>query len=87
MQDWKTSADCSTHLYAVPSDYQICKESVLEESAFGLELKAVSAEDARARKREVIDHGGLMRMRVAVCFLADIRWMLASVVPGRYSCA
>ena len=59
-KDWKTSqiAQHVSTLFQNP-DYQICKESVLEEIAFGLELKAVSAEDARKKALEVIDRMGL----------------------------
>ena len=59
-KDWKTSqiAQHVSTLFQNP-DYQICKESVLEEIAFGLELKAVSAEDARKKALEVIDCMGL----------------------------
>ncbi len=59
-KDWKTSqiAQHVSTLFQNP-DYQICKESVLEEIAFGLVLKAVSAEDARKKALEVIDRMGL----------------------------
>ena len=59
-KDWMTSqiAQHVSTLFQNP-DYQICKESVLEEIAFGLELKAVSAEDARKKALEVIDRMGL----------------------------
>lgn len=59
-KDWKTSqiAQHVSTLFQNP-DYQICKESVLEEIAFGLELKGTSAEDARKKALEVIDCMGL----------------------------
>ncbi len=59
-KDWKTSqiAKHVSTLFQNP-DYQICKESVLEEIAFGLELKSTSAEDARKKALEVIDCMGL----------------------------
>lgn len=59
-KDWETSqiAQHVSTLFQNP-DYQICKESVLEEIAFGLELKAVSAEDARKKALEIIDRMGL----------------------------
>ena len=54
-KDWKTSqiAQHVSTLFQNP-DYQICKESVLEEVAFGLVLKGASAEDARQKALEVI---------------------------------
>ena len=59
-KDWKTSqiAQHVSTLFQNP-DYQICKESVLEEIAFGLELKGASAEDARCKALEVIERMGL----------------------------
>lgn len=59
-KDWKTSqiAQHVSTLFQNP-DYQICKESVLEEIAFGLELKGTSVEDARKKALEVIDCMGL----------------------------
>lgn len=54
-KDWKTSqiAQHVSTLFQNP-DYQICKESVLEEVAFGPELKGMSAEEARQKALEVI---------------------------------
>lgn len=59
-KSWKTSqiAQHVSTLFQNP-DYQICKESVLEEVAFGPELKGKSAEDARKKALEVINHMGL----------------------------
>ena len=59
-KDWKTSqiAQHVSTLFQNP-DYQICKESVLEEVAFGPELKGASTEDARKKALEVINHMGL----------------------------
>ena len=59
-KDWKKSqiAQYVSTLFQNP-DYQICKESVLEEIAFGLELKGASAEDARCKALEVIERMGL----------------------------
>ncbi len=57
---WKTSqiAQHVSTLFQNP-DYQICKESVLEEVAFGPELKGASTEEARKKALEVINHMGL----------------------------
>ncbi len=40
-------------------DRQICKDTVLEEVAFGLELQGVPTEEARARSRTVVGRFGL----------------------------
>ncbi|MST72869.1 ABC transporter ATP-binding protein [Olsenella porci] len=53
----KIAAHCST-LFQNP-DNQLCKDTVLDEIAFGLELQGVDADEARRRARVVIDRFGL----------------------------
>ena len=51
------AAHCAT-LFQNP-DYQLCKDTVLEEVAFGLTLQGVDEKDARERASAVIEHFGL----------------------------
>ena len=51
------AAHCAT-LFQNP-DYQLCKDTVLEEVAFGLTLQGVDEKEARERASAVIEHFGL----------------------------
>ena len=51
------AAHCAT-LFQNP-DYQLCKDTVLEEVAFGLTLQGVDEKDAQTRARAVIERFGL----------------------------
>ena len=51
------AAHCAT-LFQNP-DYQLCKDTVLEEVAFGLTLQGVDEKDARTRAQAVIERFGL----------------------------
>ena len=53
----KIAAHCAT-LFQNP-DRQLCRDTVLDEVAFGLELQGVAAEDARRRARDVAERFGL----------------------------
>ena len=53
----KIAAHCAT-LFQNP-DRQLCRDTVLDEVAFGLELQGVPAEEARSRARAVAERFGL----------------------------
>ncbi len=53
----RIAAHCAT-LFQNP-DYQLCKDTVLDEVAFGLELQGVDSEEARRRAARVIERFGL----------------------------
>ena len=53
----KIAARCAT-LFQNP-DRQLCRDTVLDEVAFGLELQGVDAEEARRRARDVAERFGL----------------------------
>lgn len=77
------SAHCRKRGHAVPNpDRQICKQTVLDEVAFGLELHGVEREDAVERAQAVIDRFGLPADQAPFSLSRGQRQMvaLASVV-------
>lgn len=76
----KIAAHCST-LFQNP-DYQLCRDTVLDEVAFGLELQGVSNDEARKRAQRVVDHFGLPASEAPFSLSRGQRQMvaLASVV-------
>ncbi|MCI2051256.1 MAG: energy-coupling factor transporter ATPase [Atopobiaceae bacterium] len=53
----RIAANCAT-LFQNP-DYQLCKDTVLDEVAFGLELQGIDEEEAKRRALRVIERFGL----------------------------